>query len=377
MTAHDTSAKVARTQTLALVAIIALVIAGLATLDRFLANAQDVEVRRLAQRSYLDGMRFQLMGRSAEAVDALRKAHALERRNTEYELELVDSLIAADKPDPAERLIRDVLEREPNDGRANLLGARLMIEEGKTAEAESYYHRAIYGEWPGDAAARRVAVRMELVDYLAGRSRHQELLAELLPLQEQAGKDPATERHLAQLFLIAGSASRAAAGYRAAIKQNPKDSAAYAGLGEAELQLGDYGKAREAFLTVSTYKPDDPAIRRRLELSNTLAVLDPTYRKLTSMEKYRRSLRILDLASTGLKRCLANHHAADSEETQQLLESANQVLTSKPGKNITNETAENALGVAEKAWQVRIKICGTATSADEEALRLIVERLGP
>jgi Flp pilus assembly protein TadD len=206
----------------------------------------------------------------------LRKAHALKRRNTQYELELVDALIAADKLDQAERLIGDVLEREPNDGRANLLSAHLMIKRRKTAEAKSYYHRAIYGEWPTGATAHRVAVRMELVDFLAARPEHEELPAELLPLQEQAGKDPGTEKHLAQLLLVAGSASRAVDAYRAVIKQNPKDAAAYVGLGEAELQLGDYVRAHDAFLKAYTYKPDDPGIRRQLDLSSTLTALDTT-----------------------------------------------------------------------------------------------------
>jgi tetratricopeptide (TPR) repeat protein len=375
MSKQDTSSNATATPTLALVAIIALVIAGLAALDRFLANAQDVEVQRLAQRSYANGIRFRHRGNISEAIEGFRKAHALERRNTEYELTLVDTLIAADKLDQAERLIRDVLEREPNDGRANLLGAHLMIKRGKTVEAESYYHRAIYGEWSSDAVTHRVAVRMELVEFLAARPEHDELLAELLPLQEQAGKDPETEKHLAHLFLVAGSPSRAADQYRAVIKETPKDAAAHVGLGEAELQRGDYGRARAAFLTASAYKPDDPAIRRQLQLASTLAALDTTSRKLTSIEKYRRSLRILELARSSLERCLANRSDRDPDERRQLLGSVNDILTSKRRTDVTNETSENALGLAEKAWQARIKACGVATSPDEEPLRLMMERL--
>ena len=311
-----------------------MVIAGLSTLDKFLANAQDVEVQRLAERSYLDGVRLRRSGQVTQAVDAFRKAHALERRNRQYGLELADALIAANKLDEAERLLGDVLEREPNDGRANLLNARLMIKRSMFGEAESYYHRAIYGEWPSDAAAHRFAVRMELIDFLAARPEHEELLAELISLPEQKTKNPATEKHLAQLFLVAGSPSRAADEYRAVIKQNPKDAAAYAGLGEAELQLGEYSKARDAFFTASTHKPDDPEIRRKLKLSSTLAALDPTYRKLTSMEKYRRSVEILGMARPSLETCLATHPAAASGETQQLLQSADEVLTDKPRTGI-------------------------------------------
>ncbi len=375
MSTQVASKKSVAIKRLVLVIIIGLVIAGLATFDKFLAAVQDVEVQHLAQEAYLNGLRFRRAGKLNEAVDAFRKAYALERRNTGYELDLIDSLIAVGQIDRPELLIHDVLERQPNDGRANLLGAHLMLAEGKPDQAESYYHRAIYGEWPTDGAAQRVAVRMELVDFLAARGKRQDLLAELLVLHEEAGKDPATEERLARLFLVAGSPSRAADEYRAAIKQNPKDTAAYLGLGEAELQRGDYHSAHKAFLAASNYNPGDASIRRQVALSDTLAALDPTSRKLASMEKYRRSLRILDLARSDLERCAAGNPALVSDETSKLLTSGDDALASKPPAEATNEIAENVLNLAEQTWQARTKICGPATSADEDALRLIMEKL--
>ena len=359
---------------LALIAIIALVIAGLTMLDRFLAKAQEAEVQHLAERSYGEGLRLRQAGKLNDAVDAFRKAHALEPEQKEYELELIDSLIAARKLDQAERLMQDILDRDPNDGRANLLAAHLMLARGKEVEAESYYHRAIYGEWPSDAAAHPISVRMELADFLAARGKQEELLAELLPLQEEVGKDPTKERQIAQLFLVAGSPSRAAEEYRALIKQNRNDAAAYAGLGEAELQLGEYGVAHEAFLTAAARKSADPSIQRNLELSSKLMALDPTPRKLTSMEKYRRSLQILDLAWSSLEGCAANDPALNYGETGQLLTSANQTLTSKPPTRITNEIAEHALGLAQDMWQARMKACG-ADSPSEQPLQLIMQKL--
>ena len=352
-----------------------MVIAGLATLDKFLAKAQEAEVQHLAQQSYLDGLLLRRAGKTDKAVEALRRAHALEPEQTEYELELIDALIAVRKLDQAELLVDDVLEREPNDGRANLLAAHLMIAKGRTVDAESYYHRAIYGEWPSDAAAHRVSVRMELADFLAARGNREDLLAELLPLQEEVGKDTAKQQHLAELFLAAGSPSRAADEYRALIKQNRKNAAAYAGLGEAELQRGEYRLAHEAFLTAADQKPDDPSIRRNAELSSTLMALDPTLRKLTSMEKYQRSLHILDVARSSLESCIANHPALSSGETGQLLTSANDALTNELRTVSTNEIAEAALSLAEKTWQERIKVCGAANSPEEEPLHLIMEKL--
>ncbi|MBV8810836.1 MAG: tetratricopeptide repeat protein [Acidobacteriaceae bacterium] len=375
MSTPGTPAKAPVTPRLALIAIIALVIAGLTAVDRFLAKAQESEVQHLAQRSHADGVSFRRTGKINDAIEAFRKAHALEPKQTEYELDLIDSLIAARKLDQAELLMRDALDREPNDGRANLLAAHLMIANGKPDDAESYYHRAIYGEWPSHAVARRVSVRMELSDFLAARGKHEELLAELLPLQEEAGKDPATRQRLAPLFLAAGSPSRAADEYRALIKQNRNDAAAYVGLGEAELQLGEYGVAHEAFLAAAARKSVDPSIQQKLEVSSTLMGLDPTPRKLTSIEKYRRSLQIMDLARSSLESCGPSHPELNSGETGQLLTSANQMLTSKPPAVITNELAEDALSLAEQMWQARLKTCGAPVSPSEESLRLIMEKL--
>ena len=103
--------------------------------------------------------------------------------------------------------------------------------------------------------------------------------------------------------------------------------------------------------------------------------LDPTLRKLTSMEKYQRSLHLIDLARSSLESCLANHPALSSIETKQLLTSANDTLTNELRTVSTNEIAESALSLAEKAWQERIKVCGPATSPDEEPLRRIMEKL--
>lgn len=375
MSTNSAPPRITEARKLGLIAIIALVIAGLATVDRFLERAQNSEVQSLAERSYADGLRFRRAGKVNEAVEAFRKAHSLERRNSEYELQLIKALIDAKKPEEADLLVREILDREPNNGRANLYAAHLMIAEEKTVEAESYYHRAIYGEWPDDALSHRIAVRMELADFLAARGRQEELLAELLPLQEEAGNDPAAQRRIARLFLAAGSPSRAAEEYRALIKQNSKDGDAYAGLGQAELQMGNYRAAREAFLGAASRKPNDPAIQKKVELSTTLNALDPTARKLTSNEKYRRSLQILELARSDLQSCLSTNPAGVPDSTRQLLRSIDDTLTKKSPAAVTNELAEQVLGLGEDALQARIKLCGKAVSANEEPLRLIMEKL--
>jgi thioredoxin-like negative regulator of GroEL len=167
-----------KTAKLGLIAVIALVIAGLAALDWSLAQTEQAEMQKSAQRAYRKGADLLHKGRMTEALDSLRTAHALERSNEQYELGLTEALIATGKISEAEPLMNEVLEGRSNDGQANLIAARLMIKKGEFREAEAYYHRAIYGEWPDNAPEHRIAARMELIQLVQAHGNQQDLLAE-------------------------------------------------------------------------------------------------------------------------------------------------------------------------------------------------------
>lgn len=356
-----------------LILIIAAVIAGLWIADSFLARVEQNELQGEAQDAYAAGSRLLHEGKVREAVVQLRKAHSLERDNTSYELELISALMAAGKIDEAEPLLNDVLERDPNEGRANLIAARLMLKKRRVADAKAYYHRAIYGSWPADAAQHRIAARLELINLIKANGTQEELLAELLPLQEEIGKDESLEERLANLFLVAGSPFRAADLYAKLIAHSSKDAEAYAGLGEADLELGDYRAAHIAFAKTATLKPGDASLLAHLNLSHTLNELDPTPRGLGSREKYRRSLKVLDLARNDLEQCVAKSPEGRSQ-SEQLLVAADDVLSNEPQGAVPNEVSDSVLALAQQIWQARLKICGPAISS-EEALRLIMEKV--
>jgi thioredoxin-like negative regulator of GroEL len=354
-----------------LILAIILVIAALTFIDSTLEKVTQRDLRSQAEQAHRAGVNFVKQGKAAQGIELLRKAQALERTNTLYELDLVDALIAAGKTDEAEPLMNEIMLREPDDGRANLSAARLMRKRGRNVDAASYYHRAIYGDWPKDAASHRISARMELVHLLVADGRNKELLAELLPLQEEAANDTPIQKTLGHLFLVAGSPFWAASAYQAMIDHDPKDAEAYAGLGETKLVEGQYHAAHTAFRAALRYRPEDEAIRRRLELSSTLTDLDPTPRQLTSRGKYRRSLHILQLAYEDINACTGT----PSGETAQLLSAARDALAAKPPSNATNELSEGVLGMAEKIWKTRIKACAANISPEEEPLHLIVEKL--
>ncbi len=356
---HKANGSVARP--LRVFVTLAVIIAGLWVLDWSLESTERSELRDEAHRTFLQGSRLLQEGKLEAAVDLLRRAHALERQNLGYELTLVDALMAAGKTAEAEPLLDEVLDRESNDGRANLTAARSMAARGRIAQAESYYHRAIYGEWPNQADSSRRAARMELVDFLLKHGRKEAVLAELLPLQGEAGNDAALQKRIAKLLLVAGSAQRAADAYRSLIVQFPSDPDLYSGLGESELFRGQYRAAVSAFVGAFRHRPNDQNLRRRMEFAGLMAGLDPTPRQLSSMEKYRRSLHILEMTQAAYGQCTSTPFQPPSPD--------------KLPRNVTNELAEEKLTLAEELWRERIKACGVSTSLEEEPLRLIMAKL--
>ena len=358
-----------------LILIVIAVIGALAALDMFLEDAEQAELAGQAQQAYAQGRRLLQAGKADAAVDALRRAHALERKNLTYELQLIAALTAAGKTSEAEPLMNEVLDADRNDGGANLVAARLRLKEGHTVDAEAYYHRAIYGQWRQDAEAHRIAARLELINLLVRKNQKEDLLAELLPLEEEARNNSGIQMQLARLFLIAGSPSRAADVDRALIREQPQNVQAYQGLGEAELQQGDYRAAHAAFNSAFLLKSNDPNLRSRLQLASTLAGLDPTPRWLSSADKYQRSLRILEWAQQNLERCIQTQPSGPNSEQQTLLEQADNAMSNQKPAQVTNELSEGTLALAEKIWEARLSACGPSTAPDEEALRLIMLKL--
>jgi hypothetical protein len=106
-----------------------------------------------------------------------------------------------------------------------------------------------------------------------------------------------------------------------------------------------------------------------------LTELDPTPRQLASQEKYRRSIRILQLAYDSLNACIAKHSGTPASESVQQLSAAHDMLAAKPPLNAINEFSEGVLGVAEKTWKTRFTLCGSDASPQDESLRLIIEKL--
>ena len=346
-------------------------IAGLLTVDAFLAKTERAESHAEAARLFDQAKVLMEHGGNDEAIEHLRDAMVIERDNRDYQRTLAQAQFAAGKTADAEATLTDLLRSDSTDGLASLMLARVLEKEGRSVEAVSYFHRAVYGQWAQDAAENRLRARFELIDLLAQHNSKQELLAELLSIQAEAPSDLKTKMRIGQLFLLAGSAARAADVFQGILHDTPDNADAYLGLGEADFARGNYRAAQRDFQAVLRLAPTNQVALQRLDLCDELLMLDPTVRGLGPMERFRRSVKLVNLTLDEANQCIGPN---PSPETQELLDKASKVLKARVSGVRQAEVSESNLDLAERLWQVRQKECKSPAAADSP-LALVQARL--
>jgi len=314
-------------------------------LDTVLARTERAESRAAAARAYDEGMSLMKQSRSLDAVGRFDEAISLARENPAYPLARARALLAAGHLPEAEDTLAELLQNNGTAGAPNLAMARVLAKEGKFTDAVAYYHRAIYGRWTEDAARNRLKARSELVDFLMANHSTEGLLAELLPLEQEAPGDLATQKQLALAFTQAGSPARGAELFRDVLRRQPQDPDAYVGLGEAEFARGNYRAARANLEAALRLRPADESTRQRLDLSNQVLALDPAQRGLSREEQYQRSLKILELTVATATSCLTSPLSAT---TRDLIDSASKGLKPRIHSAQSAEAMETNMQLAER-----------------------------
>lgn len=356
---------------LATFGLIFVSIAVLFAADTFLARTERTESRIEAAHLFEEGKRLMQRGQDGEAISRIKDAQAIERVNREYRLTLAQAQLAANRLSDAEATIAWLLQTSSTDGLANLIMARVLVKEGRFEEAFSYYHRAIYGEWKQDANGNRLRARFELIDLLAQRGAKEDLLAELLPVQDEAPRDPTTRMHIGRLFLLAESPVRAADVFHGILQDDHGNADAYAGLGDAEFARGNYRAAQQDYRTALRLAPGAQFTLQRLTLCNQVLELDPTMRGLGPVERFRRSLKLVEYAMDETSQCAGQNR---SVELQGLLDKAEKALKAKVKPAVQSEAADANLDLAEQVWHSRKRECKSPPPADSP-LALVLARI--
>jgi tetratricopeptide (TPR) repeat protein len=371
---------------LATFGLILAAILAFGAFDVWLAHVDERESRQHAAHQYEDGRAQLAAGHPRAASDLFASAMASERTNVQYGTALGEALLAAGEYPEAESVLRTQLARAESDGQANLVLARVLEREGRADDAASYYHRAIYGRWEEGAPARRLEARMALVDLLARSGARQELLAELLPLADSTIGTRALRRRVAHLFVVAGAPDRAIAMFREMLRADAKDGDAYAGLGEAALEVGNFETARADLLESARLLGDTARTAVSLAVADSALALDPTLRRLDPPERRARAARVLALVLDAAARCTPAAPSAATDYARAKLapvapDSSQRAGTGRGDRTASRlatarEEAVSMIALASAIWDSRGGRCTTSPSAvGERALALVMAKL--
>ena len=354
--------------TLATVLVAILVLLGV---DAGLARVDKKETRSVAVIEYQVGTRLMAMGRVRDGIDHLRTAASLDRDKPAYTAALAEAVLAEGRPLDAEQLLIPLLEREQRDGAANLAMARVLAKQGRIEEAKSYYHTAIFGLWPEDAERNRTASRFELIDFLAATGAKHELLSELLPIQDAYPDDTLMRKRIAQLFVVAGSPTKAGEIFRDVLRHNSNDTSAYIGLANAAMAQGNYPDARGYYQSAQKLAPDDTAIRSRIKLADSATAIDPTQRGLPLPEQLQRSRNLVQMTIASARKCLN----AEAPQVAAALDSVSRSLMVQSSAIPRNQAIEENLSLAGAMWRMRGGRCATRAPNVDEALALVQDKI--
>jgi tetratricopeptide (TPR) repeat protein len=352
-------------------AAILAAIALLLIFDTGIAKVDSDANRSHAASEYQVGESLYAAGKVRDAIDHFRTAASLNRAKLVYSVGLAQAILAQGHPTDAEQILMPLLERNATDGATNLAMARVLAKEDRIEEAKSYYHRAVYGIWPAEAERNRAEARFELIDLLAKTGDKQDLLAELLPIQDEAPSDTAMRKRIAHLFVTAGSPSRASEIFRDILRHNPRDADAYVGLADAALELGQYPTARADLAAAARLAPDDSTILTRMKLADSVIAIDPTQRGLGLDEQYRRSRNLVQMTIASARRCLG----ADAPQVAAALDSVTRSLVAPSSSIPRSQAIDENLSLAGALWRMRAERCAAKPTQDEEPLTLVQERI--
>ena len=328
-----------------------------------------------AEQYFKTGSELRLQGREQEAVELFRNAVSISPDNQQYRLSLGLTLAKTGHPDEGAVYLNEVLKRDPNNGAANLGLARIAAARGKTSDAITHYHRAIYGTWPAGEENNRLEARFELADYLKKSGLQKEAIAELLAALEQARNNAASKKRIGRLLLEYGSPRQAADVLHDVLRTNNGDAQAWASLGMAELAQDDYRAVRNAFRNAVRLDPSDEQSRRQLELVERVLTLDPNAGGLRASDRYQRSVEILTGASQIEEQCLAaTKGGTGSIPDGNLANAARKALAHRARRVEMDDAIDMNLDLALRLWKSAKDLC-PAQQQKDEALDRVLARL--
>lgn len=241
-----------------------------------------------AQQEYLRGTLLERRGAFAEALDAYEKALALDPGSAFLAGEAADLALEVEDWPRAEKWARRRLALAPNDGKSQMILARVFWSRGQEKEAIAAFETALKLDPSAIDAIMALTelvapkdpkrARLMLERFLAGNPEHAaKVLHELGRLDAQElkyaaaveklrraisldeGESDPVRMTLGQVFEVSHDTAAALAEYRKVLSAMPDDYELWAHVAELEAARGDDAAARAEFQRLKEKRPDDPA----------------------------------------------------------------------------------------------------------------------
>lgn len=172
--------------------------------------------------------------------------------------------VAEGKPDEAEALFRRALAVNAADPNVHYCLGLLLQRQGKAAEAEGHFARALPHFLPGTPRRANAAVQLGLS--LARRGQLGSAVAHLNEAAEIKPNDPVVRYNLGLALLRMGRFAQSRAHLEAAVRRNPRDIAGRLALSRALNELGRLDEASAQLEEAIRIRPDSTDARFNLGL---------------------------------------------------------------------------------------------------------------
>jgi tetratricopeptide (TPR) repeat protein len=344
---------------------IVAVTVGVLILIGMVTRAYQNDRTKRAATAYQAGIALVSQGSTDEAIERFRTALSTAPNNKEYRLALGSALVQGEHFDEASLYLNGILKSDPDNGPANLEMARVMAKQGTLAQTSAYYHKAIFGVWPKGRELERQEAVLELADYLFAHGAQAEAALELVGLARQSQTSVAMKERAAAKLLSFHEPGQALAVFQEIVGSNPHDGSAWAGLGEAQFNLGDYSSAEVSLQNGATWGTSDQNVTTNLKITQEILSMDPSTRGLSVSARYHRSVNLLQHVLDLVEMC--KPPLANAPELSRLIARASQQLKQERPQN--TETAGANVSMAEDLWEANQKWCGT--SPDPALARLM------
>jgi thioredoxin-like negative regulator of GroEL len=171
-----------------LVCLCAIAVVGFLLTREAAASTREMRLED-AGTWFASGQQALQAGDAEGAIEALRRASAIDRDNRGYRLALANALSAGQHVDETRQVLRRLREGEPEDPEVNVQLAHREAHAEHVPAAVRYYQSELYGHWNPDAFDDRRRLRIEMIRYLLAHGDQRRALSALLILSANLPDD--------------------------------------------------------------------------------------------------------------------------------------------------------------------------------------------